>query len=390
MGSSATTSGQAPLLAPSICRFRLHTDDGVPVPVDPMGYPAGGLGLRRLSVDYGASAPDCTCCPLDSLRSDDPTRGSAVPVRSKPETCLLVARMRLPSLDGPGRVHRERFVAYAAEFSQVGHLRRVSSIRARIHEARHDQSTPGAMDRVDHLLDDNGGALHSDPPGSVARWLARAAQQGAAADQRQLRSIDLGSHLAAYCLGRVGSGQRCCWPVNADPLGGGREKTPVAHTDLLSLIAEVSAAFVGFSLVVGLLQPGQANAASRLSSMQGVAELGLIAAGGAILVLLLNASGVAAEVSWRASSGALALGWAVILYFALRRALRAGGSLWEPQPLVGGALACSGILLLAWNAISPGTLSGPLYLVALTLALADSAFLFIQAAFERIDGPPAA
>ena len=180
MGASATTSRQAPLLAPSVCRFRLHTDDGVPVSVGPMVYPAASLGLHRLSVDYGTSAPDRTCCAFDSLRSDDRTRRSAVSVRPKSKTCLLVARMRLPSLDGSGRLHRERFVAYSAEFRQVGHFRRVSSIRARIREARHDRSTPGAMDRVDHLLDDHAGVLLSDPPGPVARWLARAAQRGVA------------------------------------------------------------------------------------------------------------------------------------------------------------------------------------------------------------------
>ena len=33
----------------------------------------------------------------------------------------------------------------------------------------------------------------------------------------KVRSISLGRHLAAYCVGRVGSGQRCRWPLNADP-----------------------------------------------------------------------------------------------------------------------------------------------------------------------------
>jgi GNAT superfamily N-acetyltransferase len=37
---------------------------------------------------------------------------------------------------------------------------------------------------------------------------------------QQLGPIDLGCCLAAYCVCRVGSGQRCCWPLNADPLGG--------------------------------------------------------------------------------------------------------------------------------------------------------------------------
>jgi hypothetical protein len=49
---------------------------------------------------------------------------------------------------------------------------------------------------------------------------AAAAQQAVAADQQQRDSIDLAYRLAAYCVGMVGSGQRCCWPLNADPLAG--------------------------------------------------------------------------------------------------------------------------------------------------------------------------
>ena len=42
------------------------------------------------------------------------------------------------------------------------------------------------------------------------------------ADHQQLEPIDLDCSLAAYCVGRVASGQRCCWPLNADLLGGVR------------------------------------------------------------------------------------------------------------------------------------------------------------------------
>jgi uncharacterized protein (DUF2164 family) len=31
--------------------------------------------------------------------------------------------------------------------------------------------------------------------------------------------------LAPYSVLRVGAGQRCCWPLNADPLGGATEAT---------------------------------------------------------------------------------------------------------------------------------------------------------------------
>ena len=48
---------------------------------------------------------------------------------------------------------------------------------------------------------------------------AHAAQQGVAADHQQLGSIDLGCRPAAYFGGRVAPGQRCCWPLDADPFG---------------------------------------------------------------------------------------------------------------------------------------------------------------------------
>ncbi len=39
------------------------------------------------------------------------------------------------------------------------------------------------------------------------------------------------------------------------------------HADVLAVIAEVSAAFVGFSLAIGLLQPNQPDAELRKQAM---------------------------------------------------------------------------------------------------------------------------
>ena len=148
-----------------------------------MVYQAGGLGLRRLPTDYGPSCPNRTCCPFDPLRSDDPTSGSGFLVRPKPETCLLAARMRLPSLDGPDSLHRGFFVSFSFAATLVAHPRRVSAIHARVHEARDSEPAAGAMDRVEHLLDNHVGVLHDCPSGSASRSLARdAAQQATVID----------------------------------------------------------------------------------------------------------------------------------------------------------------------------------------------------------------
>jgi len=57
-------------------------------------------------------------------------------------------------------------------------------------------------------------------PGGVGSGGGLDEDQGVEPDCQQLGSIDLGCRLAAYCGVRVGASQRCCQPVNADPLYG--------------------------------------------------------------------------------------------------------------------------------------------------------------------------
>ena len=160
---------------------------------------------------------------------------------------------------------------------------------------------------------------------------------------------------------------------------------------MLTLIAEASATFVGFSLAIGLLQPDQPNAAARLNSMRGVAELAIIAGAGALLALLLNAFGLSSATVWRLASAALAMGWTVAALFASRRIRKAGSRMIRSSTLlVVPFLVSLGILLLAWNTIAPDASSGARYNAALVFALGASASLFVRAAFEHPETPPAA
>ena len=160
---------------------------------------------------------------------------------------------------------------------------------------------------------------------------------------------------------------------------------------MLTLIAEASATFVGFSLAIGLLQPDQPNAASRHNSMRGVAELAIIAGAGAFLALLLNAFDLPSATVWRLASAALAMGWAVSALFASRRIRKAGSRVTRsPTLLVVPFLVSSGILLLAWNTIAPDASSGARYNAALVFALSASASLFLLSAFEHLETPPGA
>ena len=71
----------------------------------------------------------------------------------------------------------------------------------------------------------------------------------------------------------------------------------LAHTDVLVLIAEVSATFVGFSLAIGLLQANQPGAKLRKQAMHSVAELAMISCSGALVVLVVQTFGLSAETT---------------------------------------------------------------------------------------------
>ena len=100
--------------------------------------------------------------------------------------------------------------------------------------------------------------------------------------------------------------------------------TPLEHKDLLALIAEVSAAFVGFSMVVGVLRPEQTGEAGRMRSMRAVAETGLIAGGGAVFALVLDSLALPHRWVWRLSGLVVAVGWLVAFTYAIRRFRAAG------------------------------------------------------------------
>jgi len=161
------------------------------------------------------------------------------------------------------------------------------------------------------------------------------------------------------------------------------------HTDLISLVAEVAATFIGFSLVIGLLQPEDPSAARRLQSMRAVAELALIAAGGALLALALDAFHLIPAHVWRFASAVLLVFWFTLHLLAIRRFKSAGTLLRESGFLqFAGFIALIGVALLLWNLIAPGAQSGGRYTAALICALADSAFMFILATFsDGHEGP---
>lgn len=158
------------------------------------------------------------------------------------------------------------------------------------------------------------------------------------------------------------------------------------NSDFLETIVGVSATFVGFSLVVGFLRADDAVVGGRLQSMRAVAELAMIAGGGALLPLLISQFDVSNELTWRGASVILALSWTAGWIAAVRRFRRfyasMGYTLTSIRTLVFRNTVPLAILLLLWNAAFPDEMSGARYAAALVIALVVSAERFVFATFQ--------
>lgn len=161
----------------------------------------------------------------------------------------------------------------------------------------------------------------------------------------------------------------------------------MAESDFLSLIAELAAAFMGFSLVVGLLQPDDPAAGIMLAAMRGVAELALVAVLAALLPLLLEVFELMNSTIWRLAGGMAGMSWLVAHVLAARRFSRLGTSMvTSKSTFLIAAVATVGILLFFSASLLSGTHAGAFYCAATACALVCSAFLFVAAAFSDAAG----
>ena len=156
----------------------------------------------------------------------------------------------------------------------------------------------------------------------------------------------------------------------------------IQHSELLIVLAEVSAAFIGFSLVVGLLQQDDLKANLRKQAMHSVAELAMISGGGSLVVLILAIFELQAELVWRVASAIAALLWAVTFYGATKRYATPGTKWYQVEKARhAGWLSTTGIILLTFNSVVTTGMSAQLHILGLFLALCTSGFLFLFSAF---------
>ncbi len=161
--------------------------------------------------------------------------------------------------------------------------------------------------------------------------------------------------------------------------------------DYLFTIAQVAAAFVGFSMVVDALSPDLPGSRLRRVVFHDVAVIGFIVLGGALAPYALAQTALATGIVWRvANLGLLAL-W-LFGYLTSFHRFREGGGSYLGEPLLGRPLVVintgvviTGNSLLLWNVTFPGPGTESRYLVALLLLLLIATWLFLLAGFRLRD-----
>ena len=81
------------------------------------------------------------------------------------------------------------------------------------------------------------------------------------------------------------------------------------HQDLLVIFAEIAAAFVGFSMIVGALGRQTQHSKIQRKFMADVALIGFFVLGGSLLPVVLHAYGINMASIWRVSSLTLLIMW---------------------------------------------------------------------------------
>ena len=164
--------------------------------------------------------------------------------------------------------------------------------------------------------------------------------------------------------------------------------TPLPHENLLTALGEVSAAFVGFSLVVGILRSRSASSAKearRFYATREVAENGLLAVGAAFLPLAIHAYGATIDTTWRLASAGFLFFWGLVLgvHMWRRRGVAREGFRTEPIQTALFTVLIAGVAgLLMVNILVGGDSSGARYVTAVLLFLAIVGLLFVYATFS--------
>ena len=159
---------------------------------------------------------------------------------------------------------------------------------------------------------------------------------------------------------------------------------------MLTTLGEVAVAFVGFSIVAGILRGGSIR---RFHAMRDVAEIGLLAVGASFLPLAIHAYGAGADLTWQIASAAYLVLGVLGLGIAIWRRQRLDPTEFRSEPIrnaMNGMLNVVGFGLLLFNLFVGGPGSGARYTTVVLLLLAIAGVQFLAAAFSNPPDPPAA
>jgi hypothetical protein len=152
------------------------------------------------------------------------------------------------------------------------------------------------------------------------------------------------------------------------------------HASLLELLAEVSVAFVGFSMLASVLRPNLQNDRVRFFGFRDVAETSLIATLGSIGPPVLAAFDFSPNATWRLTGGAVGSIWVVGATAAVRRQDRSLILRRTPFFLITNrAVAVLVALFALANVLYP---SAARHVLLVVLCLTNSAVLFLGSAFS--------
>ncbi len=157
-------------------------------------------------------------------------------------------------------------------------------------------------------------------------------------------------------------------------------------TAILVLLAEVAAAFIGFSTVYFALRRRHVDR-QRLMFLRDVALIGLTCLFGSLLPLFVLNFVSEPLTAWRLSAAVLALAWTSGWVSSATEYRRAGfspsitGTLLSPDTV----LNTSGLALLYAVAIAPGPRAGTVYAAAMALLLALSGGHYVAGVFAARD-----
>jgi hypothetical protein len=168
---------------------------------------------------------------------------------------------------------------------------------------------------------------------------------------------------------------------------------PLPHELLLQTLAELSVAFIGFSMLASVFRGSRGDDHLRFMDFRDVAEIGLFATVGSLAPQLLLAFDLAAEFTWRAASGLLGGLYTAGYFLAVRRRPVSFSRLLVrfpiSTPVVTACMLAIAVLSIT-NVVLPSIYSGAWHVLAVVLTLVVAALLFMRAAFNPGISDPAA